>query len=273
MALTGNLLFALSKFLRARTRRFKNLHDGDTCYIFGNGASLKNFNLAHFEDRVSIGCNLLCLHNDFRLLNIKYYSLLEPFFLYPTCRNPYTGKIERNYLGELFKKAFKYHGDIALFTSLSNFFGWRRQNIFYVHHFGQRKTSLSHCDMGDRFSFVDGSLHAMIGMAIYLGFRRAYLVGCDYTFSPHQDGHFYKSGRGRFSNRYENNYSDLFEEVRSRIELITITDDGARSDVLPYVEYGAFTKSKPNYRENNEIVHVEYLELLKKAARKQQIDY
>lgn len=272
MDLKNKLLFQFAKGVLARNKKFKNSHKGDSCYIFGNGASLKNMDLAKFSDRVSIGCNHLCLHNDFRALDIRYYMLVEPYFLYPICRNPYTGEIQINHLGNLFKRAMTPHRDVTIFTSISNYFGWRADNIHYLHHFGQREFSLNHCEMDACFSFMKGGLYSMLGAAIYMGFERATLVGCDYTFSPNKDRHFYKKGKGLVSRRNGCIYANLFEEVSSRIDLMTITDDGAKSDVLRYQEYRQFAHSDSKFRDNNEIVSAGYLDLLEEAARKRQIE-
>lgn len=272
MDIGNKLLFQLTKGVLARNKKFKNRHKGDSCYIFGNGASLKSMDLTKFSDRISIGCNFLCLHNDFRALDIRYYLTVEPYFCYPVFRNPYTGDIQINHLGVLFKKAMTPHKEVTLFLSLSNYLGFRGDNVFYLHHFGSRDVSRDRCEMDASFSFMRGGLYSMIGAAIYMGFERAILVGCDYTFSPHKDGHFYKNGRGISSQRHNNIYAELLEEASKRIDLITITDDGARSDVLNYQEYRQFVKSDSNYRENNELVSSDYLSILEKAARKRQID-
>ena len=114
--LKNSILRALLWPLLNRNKKFINYHKDQTCYIFGNGASLKNMDLSLFSDHPGIGLNLLCIHNDYKLLNIKYHVICEPFFLYPLIRNPYNKKIQYNFLGNLFKKSFKNNNNICLFT-------------------------------------------------------------------------------------------------------------------------------------------------------------
>jgi hypothetical protein len=102
-----------------------------------------------------------------------------------------------------------------------------------------------------------------------MGFKHAILVGCDYTFSPHKIGHFYRYERGS-DQRCVNAYAELFEEASKCIDLLTITDNGAKSEWMKYQEYGEFAKSESKYRNNEELVRSDYLELLGKADRKQQ---
>ena len=68
MKLKDQILKPLFKRILAGNEQFKGRHKGETCYIFGNVASLKNMELGAFSDHVSVDLNFLCLHNDYRLL-------------------------------------------------------------------------------------------------------------------------------------------------------------------------------------------------------------
>lgn len=271
MKLKDRILRYFSGPLLARNNKFKNRHCGETCYIFGNGASLKNMELNAFSDHISIGLAFLCLHNEFRMLNIPYYVLPEPFYLYPFYKRKIGPRTyQENILGKLFKKKIiSENSDIALFTSISNLLGAGLKNAFYLYHFGNRKIDANICDIAGAFSFMTGSLHAGIGVAISMGFNRAILVGCDYVFTPVHDGHFYAWGPSVKSNQYDNIYQKLFEEAGNFIELSVITDFG-ESQWLPYQTYENFTGRKMLYRENTEIVQENYLEILNRALKLQQ---
>jgi len=251
----------------ARNRQFVGRHEGETCYIFGNGASLKNMDLCLFSDHPAIGLNFLCLHNDFSMLNATYYVIAEPFFSYPFIKNPYINKYQINIMGSLFGKAFSAHSKTILFTSVSNILGIRKENTFYFHHFGNKKPSREHADICGEFSFMSGALYSGIGLAINLGFKKAYLVGCDYLFTPMKGGHFYSYGPSRVIDKKDedvNIYDALLKEVKGLIELYVITDTGI-SSWLPSLGYLQFKNKEMRYRENNEIVSSEYLEMLNKA--------
>lgn len=221
--------------------------------------------LAAFSDRVSIGVNLLCLHNEFSALNAAYYVLAEPHFFYRYFKNPYLKKYQLNVIGNLFRKEIARHPRIALFTSISNMFFEGMTRSFYLYHFGHRVPDRKVCDIAGAFSFMAGALSTALGLAINLGFRRATLVGCDYLFTPISDGHFYGVGPPRRSDRVENVYESLLAEATAQIDLDVITDGGV-SRWLPYQDYESATGRTLRYRENSEIVRAEYLNELQRAV-------
>jgi len=255
-----------------RNRRFKGLHEGETCYIFGNGASLKNMELSAFSDHPSIGLNFLCLHNDYKSLDLRYYVIVEPFFFYPFIKNPYNNKYQLNILGDLFKKALFTNTDVVLFASISNILGTIRRSTFYLHHFGIKIPSKKYMNICREFSMMNGALHAGIGLAINLGFKKAFLVGCDYLFTPSRLGHFYSYGPSKVRDERDGEtspFDDLLKEVDGLIELDVITDTGMCCD-LPYQSYLQFKNNNTSYLENTEIVQSDYLAMLNNAVKLEQ---
>ena len=105
----------------------------------------------------------------------------------------------------------------CFFTSLGNYFSMRGENIYYTHHFGSRDWNLDRCEMDGIFSFMLGATYAMLGTAVYMGFDSAVLVGCDYTFAPAQDFHFFEKGKGSVQKELSSPYGILFDEDRKLI--------------------------------------------------------
>ena len=128
MNLKNRFLFNLTKKIILRNRKFKGLHSGESCYLFGNAKSLKYYDLSLFNDRVSIGCNFLFLHKDFGDIGMSYYYNADPFFFYPYWRNLYTGKIERHILGGLFEAKIRENSDVNFFI---NVFEWKNSSSNY----------------------------------------------------------------------------------------------------------------------------------------------
>jgi hypothetical protein len=269
VSLAVDVALRLARPLLARNTKFKGRHAGETCYIIGNGASLKQMELSAFSDRVAIGLNLLCVHKDFRSLNIPYLVVPEPFFFYRYVRNPYTGQHQRNIIGQVIRESLREYSDIALFTSVSNLLGRFLRNTYYLHHFGNREVDRRVCDISGAFSFMAGSFYTAIGLAMNLGFTKAILVGCDYTFSPIQAGHFYARGPAIATNEVDNLYERLFAEAAPSIELSVVTTTGETS-WLPHQSYESLTGRALRYRENTEIVRLSYLRRLEEAVRLKQ---
>ena len=168
---TNEILFKISKNLLGRNTKFLDIHNGESCYLIGNGSSLKYFDLEQFNDRLSIGCGQLFLHKDYSKLNVKYYYSGHPFFYYPYWTNQYSKKFEKNRVGAICRENIKKNTETQYFVSLSNFFGIIGKNIYYVHHFDtqfhRRKYNLS-----NKFTYIDGSLSAMVGIALFMGLEK-----------------------------------------------------------------------------------------------------
>ncbi len=257
------LLFHLAQPLLRRNRQFENRHAGQSCYVFGNGASLKGMDLARFSDRISIGCNSLFVHQDFNQLDCRYY-FLPAAFLFHRYRK-YYGRWQRNFVGDLYRDKVLAHPGISFFTSLSNWVGLRADNIYYTHHFGSRTWDLSRAGLDGHFSFMHGAMYAMIGLAFWMGFKGVTLVGCDYAFSPRYSSHFFERGPGQKIENEEEIYGgDFFNECRKEMDLSIMVPDGIQSKLMPWIEYTAHAKNPFHYRENTEIVSRRDLDLLAK---------
>jgi len=171
------LLNGLLRPVLKKNNTFKNSFFDQTCYIFGNGASLKYIDFNYFTDYPTIGINHLILHKDFKLLNTCCYTLPEPMSFYNYFKNPYKLEYEKNIMGNLFRSQIVRFPKIPLFTSFTNIFGSPNKNTYYLHHFGKRKPDLNYLDICSEFSYLAGGLYAGIGLAISFGFKRAILVG------------------------------------------------------------------------------------------------
>jgi hypothetical protein len=263
MSWSDQLLFRLAQPLLRRNRQFENRHAGQSCYVFGNGASLKGMDLARFSDRISIGCNSLFLHNDFDKLDCRYYFLPAPFLFHRYRK--YYGRWHRNYMGDLYREKVLAHPGVSFFTSLSNCIGLSADNLYYTHHFGSRAWDFGQARLDGHFSFMQGGMYAMIGLAFSMGFKSVTLVGCDYAFSPRYVSHFFEKGLGgKIENEEEIYGGNFFSECAKMMDLSIMVPDSVRSELMPYIEYSVHTGKPFLYRENTEIVSQHDLELLAK---------
>ncbi len=253
------LLNIFSKTLE-KNKQFKDIHKGESCYIFGNGSSLKHYDLTLFNDRVSIGCGALFSHNDIKEIDLKYYYISHPLFFYNFWKHPYRGKYEKNRTGSFYRRKMKNRPDVQYFTSLSNYFGIQGKNINYVYHFGQANNLNIGNQMDSVFTMMTGALSGMMGMALYMGFKHITLVGCDYTSIPQKDGHFYEFGEGadlETDDVLDEAILNAFSEIVN-INSITL-DNKYKGRVIPSISYYDFTNSVPIYKENSEMVSAEDL--------------
>ena len=247
------LLNLFSETLKKNTK-FKDLHKGESCYIIGNGSSLKYYDLKLFNEKVSIGCGALFAHKDFSHLNLKYYYVAHPLFFYEFWKNPYSKRYEKNKVGEFYRKKMALYPSIEYFTSLSNYFGIKGHNINYLYHFGQSDELSIDCQMDSVFSLMDGSMKGMIGAALYMGYTDITLVGCDYTFSPKLQGHFYERGPEKRSEGPAFIGATL-NLVKDKVTIRTITpNEEFKGDTLPFMTYKELLGVDPLYSDNNNIL-------------------
>ena len=252
--LTNDILYKISKNILSRNSKFENLHKGESCYIIGNGSSIKYYDLDQFSDRVSIGCNQLFLHRDYSKLDLRYYYTGHPFFYYPYWTNQYLKKFEKNKIGTICRENILENNQIEYFISLSNFFGLRGNNINYVHYF-DKKFDINNFKLNDKFTYMDGSLSAMLGIALYMGFKDIILVGCDYTWKPRHNGHFFEYGKRpeKLVTEIHSENSLLAANEYANLATITITNEYI-GQVIPSLTYKDLTGDDLCYKENHEII-------------------
>ena len=256
-----DLLVPVAKPILSKIHRFKDAHRGESCYLMGDGVSIKHFDLAAFSGKITIPCGLIPFHNEFHKLDVSYLLLIEPWWFYPyiwTTSPPI--KIIGNDIQKVYRKEIiDRYPEKEFFTNLSNYLTLRRPNITYMFR-DLYDDRLPDNFITHRIDVFAGSLRASILMAIYMGFDHCYLVGYDYTHVPSRSLHWYEKGQGVFYH-HENYNKDFFEIAKEFIDITTITLDGT-SDFINAVTYKEHTGREPIYRENTELLDNRYLKVL-----------
>lgn len=248
----------------------KNLHAGESCYIFGDGISIKWFDLSFFSDKPSFALNKILFHNQAKYLNIKYNLFLEPYYFYPyhwdrdKTTVQITGKkFFKNDIQKKFREMIKKQQKIIFFTSLSNYPVLSNSNIFYLYKIINDPNCdfLKECYLNNQNIF-NGSFRCATTLAIYMGFKKITYVGCDYTHKESRSHHWYEKGQGVMNKNleYEKNFLNI---VNKYAELNTITLEG-KSNFIPAQTYYEFTGKKPKYKENYDLMDRAMLDVLSK---------
>ena len=243
----------------SRIEKFRNIHKGQTCYIFGDGPSIKWFDLSLLGDHVGICCGSLPFHKDFDKLNVKYLTLAEPWFFVPKLFQP---KILHGFRAKAkeYKKFIKRSLDKDFFINLSNRFSLSGKNINYVFR-GLSKNINKTDELLGHFDLFNGSFRASRTLAYYLGFSKIYLVGFDaWTIQPTRNIRFYELGEGELSEA--TNFDIEFLNVLKReIDIYTISAEG-QSNNVKNISYLSHTGKYPVFRENYEIMDKYYLKIM-----------
>lgn len=232
---------------------FYQRHTGEECYIFGDGVSLKWMSLDQFSDKLSIIGSMLIYHKEFKQLKTSYGVIMEPFFFYPLFPYQCDGRFQllRHYCHKEYKKSIAENPEITFFANFSNYPVCRFPNVIYICRYYKPsfKTNNPFRDSEDSHG---GTLKFQISLAIFLGFKKAYLVGHDYTHFPSKSCHFYEKGKGILDGN-KNFCREFINYAKQYIDLTTVTLDSG-SETMSSITYKELTGKDSCFRENTDIV-------------------
>ena len=255
-----SILFELAQPELKKIQRYKDIHKGESCYVIGDGISLKWFDLKEFSDKTSIVVGRIPFHNEFEVLKTKYLMEMDPYIFYPHFWNKNISRTtSMPYIYKAYREIIKNNQDKQFFLNLSNYPVVRSSNLTFM--FKDIKDKRLPADFITRqINPFQGSIRSSILLAIYMGFEHCYLVGCDYTHVPSRSVHWYEKGQGTFCEQpgYQ---KEFFEIAKEFINITTITLDGT-SEFINSITYKDHTGREPVYRENTELVDDRYLKVL-----------
>jgi len=215
--------------------------------------------LSIFSDYPALALNYFPFHKDNEKLNVKYSVFSEPWYFYPYI-HPWVGGIKqplwRNRIQREYKSLIDERVSTSFFVSLSNYPTlFKRKNVYFLFKEIENFQFYDDCQLRGQNIF-GGSLRWAIFLAIFMGFKKIILVGCDYTHREALAHHWYEFGKSFFHQLPD--YNKEFFEVAMRyasIETITLKGGGS---VLPSKVYAGTL----NYKENSELTTSQKLELL-----------
>jgi len=236
-------------------------HAGEECYIFGDGISVKWMDFSQFADKPSILGNMMIHHKEVKLLKAPYCAIIEPYFFYPIF--PYSVgagfKYIRHFIYKEYRKSILQYPSTLFFINLSNYPVARFSNALYVSRF-YSPPFIEKNPFAERQDSHGGTFRFQVSLAIYMGFKKAYLIGHDYTHSPSRSLHFYEKGEGVLTG--DKDFSrEFINYATQHIDLVTVTLGGG-SETLKSITYRELTGKEPRFRENTDIVDKVKLENL-----------
>ena len=116
----------------------------------------------------------------------------------------------------------------------------------------------------------NGALSIMIGVAKYMGFKKAILIGCDYLGSPKYEGHFYAKDIPK-KGEDDKVYSKKIKKISTNIEIICLFRKGVKALDFDSSSFEEFYKTPEYYINNYEIIDNDYLEMIKQCAYYDQV--
>jgi len=189
-----------------RNRKLHNRHAGARCFILATGSSICTQDLKLLKEEFCISISNFFVHPD--------YSIIKPAY---HCSAPYHQSITEEGWCTWIKEMMSKTGDSTLFFGLSDLKRNQKvgvlsdRSVHYLHcggslaFFSKRRVDLTKQIIGPSSILV-----MALYVALYMGFKRIYLLGCDHDWALHvgQSVHCYdekehvltKSGYNEWSN-------------------------------------------------------------------------
>ena len=279
-----NCFWKLHKNKLKKNLILKNSCKEKSCVIFGNGGSIKYFDIKRYDGFFYMATSYAMLHKDIENLKPDFYVIPHSYDFYPfnyDVYNPPKGKWDFNYRRKIYERIIKKGKETRFFINLSNYYGLFHRpkllNFFYTFNKYESSNEDFEFDLDKNFNSSANSLEQMIGISKYLGFKKIILIGCDYLGAPKLDQHFYSNKDPNIGKPIYDEYVKRIKKLTKNIEVITIFPNGITSNDFKSFTYDEFFEKKNNknkevyIRKNHEIISNSDLNLLKKAAEHLQL--
>ncbi len=160
----------------------KDSHKGETCYIFGNGPSVKNMDLSMFSDKFVFTVNQLARNPHFSDLKSNIHFWADPQFF----ELDLTNEKDKEVFNVL--KTTGENGDMLCFypaefkRNLDDYGLGNRENSFF---FLNAYSLSSFMKKKNRYDSYIPAFYTVVQYAVflanYMGFSKIYLFGCEMT--------------------------------------------------------------------------------------------
>jgi hypothetical protein len=166
-----------------KNRKFKNIHFGKRCFIIGNGPSINEQNLETLSDEITFTVNQASRHKDFNKLKTNYHFWADPQFFDLDVHNP-----EDFELLEIFKTINTKNNKPECFLPIEQVSfvkKFKLDSILKIYYFRSKLPFYNNyhkkIDFSKNIPGFGTVVQWAIIMAIYMGFKEIYLLGCDNT--------------------------------------------------------------------------------------------
>jgi hypothetical protein len=236
--------------------RYRDLHRGERCFVIGNGPSLKHMDLAPLRNEHVFTTNLFIEHQERLGIEPLAYCLIDPLYFDAKFEDFKTLKYIRDHGSKKTRCFFPL--DCAAVAERFV------PDAGYLLFRGDLKNNKNTDLRGPLPALQTVTLAAML-LAMYMGFDRIYLIGCDMDMLSHVIGvspltfrnhHFYKEDDDTVTKAHsEFDYATFCMAIRTQLEgyrevgrrarpgqQILNAGVGGLLDLFPRVDYGSLFK-------------------------------
>ena len=169
-------------------RQFKNIHKGERCFIIATGPSLIIEDLEKLRDEYTLSMNSVCLIFDQTDWRPTYYGIQDEHVF---------GKIEKTLKESKLKNIFVSDSIKKKYSILDSWYEFPLNKAYhsYQWRFKQDYFAKFSSDFYKRVYDGYSITYSLIQLAVYMGFKEVFLLGCDNNYSDDRNKqHFVESG-------------------------------------------------------------------------------
>ena len=239
--LASSVKFFLEYIKTSKYRKYnlklKDIHKDQTCYIVGNGPSIKSMDLTCLSDKFVISVNKMICTSVYDVIKPQYHCITDRLILDQVI-NDINHELDAN----------RYNTKFLLHRSALNKIN-DSKDVYFIYNTKLPRQDKMVCDLTKNASAFINVLPYAVMCAAYMGFKKIVLLGCDFSFfASRKDAHFYDVDNK--SDRKESLYQDLsgcaiaitqYESLykfckKNNIELVNCTPNSLL-DVIPQKEF------------------------------------
>ena len=169
-----------------RLRKYRNRHEGERCFILGNGPSLRKTDLSRLENEFTFGLNRVYLLFDQLGFATTYYVSVNKLVI-EQCAREIVEQVP-------YPKFISWHArDLIDFTADMMFLHSRGGPRFYT-------------DISEGIWEGTTVTYVAMQIAYYLGFHKVILIGVDHSFATKGEPHKTVVSTGVDPNHFDPNY-------------------------------------------------------------------
>lgn len=179
----------------SRLKKLMNIRSGDRCFLLGSGPSINEMNLTKLKNEFTFCLNAFILHEYINAIDPKCYISCNPVFLksdfFETMVIPYLR--DKPQMIKVFDYDFSKPCKEKIDKLENVFFMKFRQGNRLLHMDNMSFDVTRELPRSDTTVLIQ----AAIPLAVFMGFKEIYLVGCDCNYAPswNKANHFYKEAK------------------------------------------------------------------------------
>jgi uncharacterized Rossmann fold enzyme len=166
--------------------KFKNIHQGKTCFIIGNGPSLNKMDLSKLDGYYTFGMNKIYLIFDRVKLDLDYYVSVNPLVIEQS---------EQEIKNVITCPSFLSNADEKVFNSS------------HIHLLKTQPTeAYFHTDIVEGIYEGYTVTFVALQIAFYMGFEKVFLIGVDHNFQQKGNPNEIQALEGEDPNHFDPRY-------------------------------------------------------------------